>query len=723
MTVPIELASWGPYTGNDVTTNFAYTGRIFHETDLVVKKQLIATGVETLLVLNTDYTVTGVDDLIGGHVILNAPLPSTYTLTIDRIVSMAQLTDIKNQGAFNAEIHEDAFDRLAMVDQQLDARVPNMPFPIPGQYLMWGSPASARQLINDSGIPTAPQFFTGPWIDAIQRTVTAKLAEVFSPDDFGAVGDGVADDTAELQALGAAVQANGGGRVLFPKNKTYKIYSAGQPISTAMFNFIGLRGVEVDFNGSKFVVYHDFTGTGLILFLIIVDNCKFVRMINGEVVQNIPVTLPGGAVEGVTGIIVQRGCEYMHFDGIALDGGIVPLQFQRNTTTENLTAISTKAVCRVHSQNSFYGFSCADSGNDLEVRVTTRNVFRSYFIYGCNNHRAEVVSTNARSNDCLIVGAVTNSGTPTLHTENISLRYNVMGRTVGTGVSYLTLGQPNNISNCVLRGIHAEIHMDYTGESTLPTAVTIIKAGAGGQNFLMEDIKVFGSIRNVPNIGGDLIKIFDTAYNPWSSEVADNFQIGPLKVSGSSTPSFGMNLHPFSGNDRTIRLVDISFPGPSNWTNLGAGNLIQSNVTLSDRRSRDVFVVFTPTWTAAGGGAAIGNGVLTGTIRRYGKMATVTIRMTPGSTTTFGTGAWEFGIPSGVAPYIDDLLGVLAIGSAYAIDTGVAFHIGAVVSKADLTAKFFIVHEGGVAQWQSTIPHAWANGDDMVFSITFSHNQ
>ena len=61
--------------------------------------------------------------------------------------------------------------------------------------------------------------FTQSGTGAIQRTVENKLKDTVSVKDFGAVGDGVANDTAAIQA---AVTANPGKLILIPSG-TYKI--------------------------------------------------------------------------------------------------------------------------------------------------------------------------------------------------------------------------------------------------------------------------------------------------------------------------------------------------------------------------------------------------------------------------------------------------------------------------------------------------------------------
>jgi hypothetical protein len=112
------------YVGNGATSVYPYTFKIFASSDLRVTRQVIATGVETLLVLTTDYSVSGVGAESGGNVTLVAGnLPSTQKITIRRVRPLTQGTDIRNQGDFLPETHEDEFDRGVMLDQQLQDQI------------------------------------------------------------------------------------------------------------------------------------------------------------------------------------------------------------------------------------------------------------------------------------------------------------------------------------------------------------------------------------------------------------------------------------------------------------------------------------------------------------------------------------------------------------------------------------------------------------------------
>ena len=117
MTVSTEV-DHNDYTGNGVTTSFPYTFRIFKKSDLVVQVVDLNENI-TALILDTDYTVTGAGGYTGGNVILATALESGYQISISRELPVTQETDLRNQGKFFAEVHEDAFDKLTMLIQQV----------------------------------------------------------------------------------------------------------------------------------------------------------------------------------------------------------------------------------------------------------------------------------------------------------------------------------------------------------------------------------------------------------------------------------------------------------------------------------------------------------------------------------------------------------------------------------------------------------------------------
>jgi hypothetical protein len=116
------------YAGNGVTNDFAVPFPFHAVTDLVVKEIVIATGEESLLVLNSDYVVTGSQNALGhypngGTVVTAAPLPDTVRLVIYRDPAQIQGLDLLDLDRFPAEAVEAQFDYLTMLVQRVSSLI------------------------------------------------------------------------------------------------------------------------------------------------------------------------------------------------------------------------------------------------------------------------------------------------------------------------------------------------------------------------------------------------------------------------------------------------------------------------------------------------------------------------------------------------------------------------------------------------------------------------
>lgn len=259
------------YTGTGSVSTYSYTFKIFNETHLKVSVR-DTDNVETELVLNSDYTVDAatIGSPSGGSITLTAgSLASGYILIIRRYVPMTQATDIRNQGTFYAESHEDEFDLLVMADQRqqdeldrslkLSETLTSSSFDPTLPSNLIDHPGTAI-IVNDAGDgfaigPNAGEISTAQaYAEAAQAAADSALAaaEELNVVTYGALGDGSHDDTSAIQSALTAAGVLGGATIIVPPG-TYKCTSqltwpdcsniwlkgAGIGVSKILFNWGG----------------------------------------------------------------------------------------------------------------------------------------------------------------------------------------------------------------------------------------------------------------------------------------------------------------------------------------------------------------------------------------------------------------------------------------------------------------------------------------------------
>jgi Pectate lyase superfamily protein len=225
MTVPSTTRKAGPYTGNGVQTVFPFSFKVFSVADVkVVSADL--TGTETAL--SSGYTVNmNVDQVAspGGSVTLSLPLVGGYKLTVLGNLPYDQTLAIPGGGNYNPVAHENALDRIVEQIQQLAEALTRkfglsattttnatLPAPSTGSAIGWDSLGNLVNIVLSAGtslvdlVASSGSSLVGylpAGTGAVTATVQTKLRERVSIKDFGAKGDGTADDTAAFTAAKA----------------------------------------------------------------------------------------------------------------------------------------------------------------------------------------------------------------------------------------------------------------------------------------------------------------------------------------------------------------------------------------------------------------------------------------------------------------------------------------------------------------------------------------
>lgn len=191
MTVNTKKITSGPYTGNGIADTFSYGFKVNDKTELSVY-ETDDTGVQTELVVDTDYTVNTVGDDGGGTITrIAGALPTNYEWYIRSNYDETQLTAFTSQGAFFPDLHENAMDKLTFLIQQLLDKI-SRTFTLSDSYsgplpLTLEDPDSGKVLRWKDDETGLENFDTeAAYVNVTGDTMTAPLAgpDSITPDDY-----------------------------------------------------------------------------------------------------------------------------------------------------------------------------------------------------------------------------------------------------------------------------------------------------------------------------------------------------------------------------------------------------------------------------------------------------------------------------------------------------------------------------------------------------------
>lgn len=216
MTVSSTTRKAGPFLGNDVTTAFPFTFKVFSTADVGLLHYDSANNAITLT-LDSDYSIAlnaDQDNDPGGTI--TYPLSGDPLATGEKLVGLGSVgveqgTDLTNLGRFLPQVIENALDKLTILTQQVlekanrSLRVSpvddSSPAALPlaadraGMFLGFdaeGNPVAASGTGSDAALRTDLATSTGAtllgWIrnatGAVMRTVSDKLFDRVSAFDF-----------------------------------------------------------------------------------------------------------------------------------------------------------------------------------------------------------------------------------------------------------------------------------------------------------------------------------------------------------------------------------------------------------------------------------------------------------------------------------------------------------------------------------------------------------
>ena len=213
------------------------------------------------------------------------------------------------------------------------------------------------------------------------RLIRSDSALYIRPEWYGALRDGVTDDTAAIQSACSAISTAGGG-TLYLSPGTYNVTTL--TAGTALVTFTNINGVSIEGPDTTLADQQAGYTTAFVYGSIF----RFTGCTNISIGRTgalkVTATDEGAMVRGCRPVEMFGANANLYID-IDVTGGAFGLQCLQTSGAITAAAHTRGVRGRIRTFHTYYGFNAAWSGDEVDLALDCQDAHRSFFIYGVSN--------------------------------------------------------------------------------------------------------------------------------------------------------------------------------------------------------------------------------------------------------------------------------------------------------------------------------------------------